>query len=135
MILQLHLLSTYMMVGISWLIQLLVYPQLILVPTSVFRTYERAHQKRISYVVIPLMICELLTAVWFLWIQWNLFWLTNCGLILLIWLSTFCIQVPLHEKLSQRKSKNKIKRLISTHAIRTFLWSLRAFFLVYFKSL
>jgi len=49
---------------------------------------------------------------------------------LLIWISTFFIQVPLHKKIAYKRDLRKIKKLILSNLIRTFLWTLKLFFSV-----
>jgi hypothetical protein len=45
--------------------------------------------------------------------------------LLLIWASTFLLQVPLHGILERRHDKQAILLLNATNWIRTLLWSLR----------
>ena len=48
------------------------------------------------------------------------------GLVVAIWLSTFLVQVPLHNALAAGKDPLLIERLISTNWWRTGLWTLKA---------
>jgi hypothetical protein len=48
------------------------------------------------------------------------------GLILAIWLSTFFLQVPLHERLAQGFDAETHRSLVNTNWIRTAAWTLRA---------
>lgn len=46
-------------------------------------------------------------------------------LVVLIWLSTFFIQVPIHQKLLVKKDFFLIEKLNRTNWIRTILWSIK----------
>jgi len=47
------------------------------------------------------------------------------GCLVLIWISTFLIQVPLHHLLEQRADVKSMELLASSNWIRTILWSIR----------
>ena len=86
-------------------------------------------------VVLPLMICEIIiTTAWF-FLQTGLFYpIVAGGLVLVVWCSTFTLQVPIHKRLQAGKDKSKIKRLVSTNWIRTIAWSLKAVVVVVFAA-
>ena len=46
-------------------------------------------------------------------------------LVLIIWASTFFVQVPLHEKLAAAFDAKVQQRLVLTNWIRTIAWTLR----------
>jgi hypothetical protein len=50
--------------------------------------------------------------------------------VIALWLSTFLIQVPLHETLSSEWSEETIRELIHSNWIRTTLWTLRLAYLI-----
>ena len=52
-------------------------------------------------------------------------WIFQFVLILSLWLVTFFISVPLHNKLGQARHEQIIQKLIGTNWIRTLLWTLR----------
>lgn len=130
-----HLLSTLMMCGIIWIIQWLHYPLFEYVGEVSFQQYEILHRNWISPIVGPLMLVELGTAV-LLVLQRSeglsplLCWI-SLGLLVLIWLSTFFIQVPLHNKITLNYDVEAIKALVNSNWIRTIAWSLRAALLLY----
>ena len=55
-------------------------------------------------------------------------------LVLLIWLSTFLIQVPLHNALSKEKNTEKLSKLIFSNWIRTILWTSRSILMILFLA-
>jgi hypothetical protein len=46
-------------------------------------------------------------------------------LIVIVWLSTFLLQVPIHRRLQSGKENAGIKRLVSTNWIRTVAWTVK----------
>jgi hypothetical protein len=106
-----------------WIIQVLHYPSFLYVDKNDFPKFEAFHTRRISFLVLPLMVSELILSL----INFNYLIL---GIIVLIWLSTFFIQVPCHEKLKFGFDKLTIERLIFTNWIRTSLWTVKLFILL-----
>lgn len=130
----LHLGGTLMMTGLIWLIQVVHYPLFAEVGANQFARYEMLHGKRITVVVLPLMMAELLTGVVLLLHPvacypkaWS--W-TGAGLIVLIWLSTAFLQVPQHTVLRSGFDEQAYRRLVRTNWIRTLAWSARSILLL-----
>lgn len=124
-----HLGTTIYLVGVIWLVQLLVYPAMGHVGADGYATYHNLHTSRISPVVAPAMIIELLTAIYFVFvpdkaIDYRYFWF-GLALVLVIWASTFFVQVPLHEKLARGFESDVQSRLVFTNWIRTIAWTMR----------
>ena len=124
-----HTGATLYLVGVIWLVQLLVYPSMANVGADGYSAYHNLHTSRISPVVAPAMIVELMTAIYLCFvtleaIDYRYF---RCGLalVLIIWISTFFIQVPLHEKLAAGFDVEVQQRLVWTNWIRTIAWTLR----------
>ena len=125
--------GTFCMTGLIFLIQLVHYPSFAYVDKENFRLFCDFHQQSTTYVVLPLMTLELLTACALPWLihpslrTWC--WL---GLIfvVLIWLSTFFIQVPLHSELLKGFNQDTIEKLCWTNWIRTLLWTGRSLLLI-----
>lgn len=124
-----HLGATLYLVGLIWIVQILVYPLMRNVGADGYSAYHNLHTSRITPIVAPAMIVELLTAIYFVFasdekIDYRYFWF-GLGLILLIWISTFLVQVPLHEKLGASFDIDVQQRLVRTNWIRTAAWTLR----------
>ena len=60
----------------------------------------------------------------------QIYFLGNFIIVLLIWLSTFMIQVPFHNILSKGKDSNIISKLTLSNWLRTFLWTIRSILMV-----
>jgi len=124
-----HLGATLYLVGVIWIVQILVYPLMSNVGADGYSAYHNLHTSRISPLVAPAMIIELLTAIYLAFtmfeaIDRRYFWF-GLGLVLIIWASTFLVQVPLHEKLGASFDSNVQRKLVQTNWIRTISWSLR----------
>jgi len=121
--------STWFMVGLIWLIQIVHYPLFRHVGSKEFRTFHENHKILITPVVGFVMIVELLTAgILIFQIPEGIpYWTVIVGIILLgvIWFSTLFLQIPFHNKLSSKFDENVLLILINTNWIRTICWSLR----------
>ena len=121
--------STFAMTGLIWLIQQVSYPLMAMIPKDHFIAFEAGHCRRITPVVLPLMTCELATSAWLTFrpiagLEPEL--IAGALLCLLLWASTFFIQVPLHQQLEKGFDQKIWTRLVRTNWIRTTLWSARS---------
>ncbi|WP_397382018.1 hypothetical protein [Prosthecobacter sp.] len=121
-----HLAVTWMLVGLIWVVQILVYPQFRRVAPAEFRDYHFAHCFRIGLIVAPLLFVEAATAAWLLYEgrQAQPF-IISSGLIPIIWLTTAVFQAPIHTRLGRGFDAPLIRRLILTNWIRTLAWTAR----------
>ena len=118
-----------------WLVQIIIYPGLARIPSDDFVKYHAWYVARITMVVLPLMICEIIIAIAWFFLQDNLFYpIVAGGLIIIVWCSTFTLQVPIHESLKAGKDKSKIRRLVATNWIRTVAWSIKAVIVMVFAA-
>ncbi len=122
-----HAGSTFAMTVVIWFVQLVHYPLFASVGSNKFVEYAHGHGTRISWIVMPLMLVELGTALWLLIrsSELKIYWAAGLILLIAIWASTFLVQVPLHNKLSQGFNSEVIETLVSTNWIRTIAWTAR----------
>lgn len=125
-----HAGSTVMMTGLIWFVQIVHYPMFDSVGRDAFPAYEQRHSRLTTWVVAPLMLVELGTAVGLVLsrtsrISPGVLW-TGLGLLVLIWLSTAAIQVPCHDALARGFDPRIHRRLVSSNWIRTLAWSARS---------
>ena len=125
-----HTASTLAMTGLIWFVQLVHYPLFHYASADDFTAFASAHQRRTTWVVAPLMVLEATTA---LLLAAGLAppasrapALAGLGLLLVIWLSTALIQVPLHRRLLGGYDIHSARRLVRTNWIRTIGWSARS---------
>ena len=125
----LHVLSTLVMVGVIWVVQVVHYPLFAGVGGAGWAAYEASHQSRITPVVGPAMLVELVTAVWLVLDRPVAFpaWAVVAGaaLVGLIWASTAFVQVPLHAALGGAFDAEAHGRLVATNWVRTVAWTVR----------
>ncbi len=136
LLLPLQLFSTLALFGLIWFVQVVHYPLFLEVSPAQFPAYEAAHATRTTYVVAPLMLVELATSLALLLprlrppgIEAPGAW-AGALLVVLIWLSTALLQVPLHNQLQAGYSAQLIRRLVATNWIRTAAWTARAVLLL-----
>ena len=134
-ILLLNLVSTFFMTGIAWFVQIVHYPLFKLCANENFPYYSQLHSKYSGYVVtVPMLIEFVTSAMLLVWYPSNIsfyYFVAGYILVLIIWLSTFLLQVPAHGLLSKGYSPEIIDYLVKTNWIRTIAWSLRTFLLTY----
>jgi hypothetical protein len=110
-----------------WLVQLIIYPGFHLITREVFVSYHKWYVVRISSVVLPLMVAELIVTVkWILSDDYSAVSVSTGVLAFIVWLSTAVLQVPIHNQLKTGKDAKLIQRLVATNWIRTAAWSLKA---------
>ena len=118
-----------------WLVQIIIYPGLARIPCKDFINYHAWYVTKITMVVLPLMVTEIIIAIAWFFLQVKLFYpLVAGGLVILVLWSTFTFQVPIHKSLQAGKDKSKIRRLVATNWIRTIAWSLKAVTVFVFAS-
>lgn len=124
-----QLASTWFMVGLIWFVQVVHYPLFAKVGAAGFQAYETDHQRFTTYVVAPVMLCELATAILLVANTPTQVprWSAGLGLLLLavIWGLTYAVQVPLHTQLAQQYSAADVQSLVAGNWWRTLAWSLR----------
>ena len=122
----LHAVPTLFLTGLIWFVQVVHYPLFARVGEREFVAWEREHCRRITWVVMPLMLTEVALATW-LWWQAPPEWRTwaAAGLVLLgiVWASTFLVQVPCHERLARGLDRPTVRRLVRTNWLRTAAWT------------
>lgn len=128
-----HITCTFALTGLIWYVQLVHYPSFKFIDATQFHEFHRFHSIRTSFIVIPLMLAELITGILLVTGLASLFILHLIGLILiiLIWFSTFFIQVPQHEALIPDFNPEKAANLIRSNWIRTIAWSFKSILSIY----
>lgn len=126
--------ATLFMTGVIWFVQVVHYPLMARVGAAGFPDYEAAHARLTGYVVVGPMVVELACALFLLFrpsaaIPRSLA-IAGAALVVLIWLSTFLLQVPQHEKLHRAFDAQAHALLVSTNWIRTIGWSIRSVFVL-----
>ncbi len=127
--------STWGMVGVIWMVQVVQYPQLAAHSALAPGTAAVDHQRRISWVVGPLMAAEGVTALILLvdrpdTMAASSAWIAAVLLAVALG-STVLVQVPLHTRLAEGHDPRVAERLISTNWVRTVAWTARGLLLAW----
>ena len=128
-----HVVFSLYLLGVIWFIQIVHYP------IFLYLNYDPAnnpfifHHSRTGVAVMTAMALELISAVILIFIPYPNFFSILILLIftLLIWITTFTIQVPCYNILKKEKNENVIYRLIWTNWLRTALWTLKAIYIFF----
>jgi len=131
----LNAVSTLLMTGVIWIVQIVHYPLFRLVGEQNFTQYQHLHSNYITYIVMPLMLVELITAAIMAVVppkgmSQELLWL-GLALVIIIWGATFFFSVPQHAILSRGFDADAHHMLVNTNWIRTIAWSIRTGLVVY----
>jgi len=126
-----NLIVTSLMTGIIWMVQLVVYPAFRQVAEDDHSDYHDQHMKHITPLVAPLMILELVLAIVWMMQTYDLMRVLHLACAIILWLSTFIIQVPLHQRLKTRFDLQQINTLVKSNWIRTIVWTLKTIFISY----
>lgn len=122
------------MTAVIWCVQLILYPQFLEVDPQKFANWHESYSRRISLIVVPLMLAELISAVAVLGVfrnhNWRLWLFTGSVFTFLTWMVTFLVQVGQHARLSEGFSEATIHALVSYNWIRTFIWSTNSILLL-----
>ena len=132
MLLLLHFMASSIMVGVIWVIQLVHYPSFNYIEKQRYSNFQSFHMMRISYVVIPVMLIELLTLVLLIYSmdQINIELVLSGIILLLIWVITAIFFSGAHQKLTLGYDKSVVRDLIKMNWSRTLLWTFRLILLV-----
>lgn len=126
--------TTWFMVGLIWLIQMVHYPLFASVGVEQFSDYSERHQFLITFIVGPVMAAELITAIVLAFYpvtpEVGIWFRIGLGLLVMIWISTALIQVPQHGKLTNGFDLATVQALVRGNWIRTIAWTLRGFILL-----
>ncbi|MDB4385449.1 hypothetical protein N9023_01850 [Opitutaceae bacterium] len=118
--------TTWFLVGLIWVVQIVIYPQMARMVSDGFPAWHRTYTQRIGWVVAPMMVLESALASWWVFSSPDngLAWV-GAGLVMIVWASTFALQIPLHRRLAEGWDEPTIDRLVATNWVRTVAWSLR----------
>ena len=109
------------MFGLILTTQIVSYPMFLNVEKN-FSVYHMNYVNKISTIAAPFMIIEFLLSLIFVFLIGSYTSISSFLIMVLIFLCTFFIQVPIHEKLKNSFNISLCNRLIKTNWIRVFLW-------------
>ncbi len=108
-----------------WIVQLVIYPSFLFYPSADLIAWHKTYTVRITIIVMPLMVGQLFLALYALYEELTVISVTRGILILLIWILTFLIFVPIHNNIQAGKFDTPLlRKLIQSNWFRTLLWTL-----------
>ena len=135
----LNISSTWFMVGLIWLIQIVHYPLFKYVGKNEFQTYHNEHSVIITPLVGTVMIIELISSILLVVFPPKNVSVTipiiGIILVFIIWASTAFLQIPHHNALSKAYEFEAHNILVQSNWIRTIAWSMRGLLLLYMLHL
>ena len=130
LLLKVNFISTSVMVGVIWVIQLLHYPSFHFINENKYIEFQHFHMQRISFIVVPVMLIELASALLLSYFFRSSLTIILLALLLGIWGITFIFFTNLHQKLTNGYDPSIVDRLVQINWYRTALWSLRLIILL-----
>lgn len=116
--------------GLCWTVQLGIYPRFAGLlekgGTGAFRSFHAAYTRSMGFVAAPLMLVEAaLAAVW-LGDGFTIEAAAGMVMVVLVWVLTFGLIVPLHVRLQRVPSVSDARTVTQLNWPRTLLWTARA---------
>ena len=127
---KINFISTSVMVGVIWVIQLLHYPSFHFISEKKYIEFQHFHMQRISFIVIPVMLIELASALLLSYFFRSSLTIILLALLLGIWGITFIFFTNMHQKLTNGFDPSIVDKLVKINWSRTALWSLRLIILL-----
>ena len=127
LILYIHLIFTSIMVGVIWVIQLVHYPSFHFIKPDMYTVFQKFHMEKISIIVMPIMIAELITVLLLLYNKdsKNTLIIISFILLIMIWGITAVFFSGVHNKLITGYQETIVNNLVVMNWIRTLLWTMR----------
>ena len=129
-LLKVNFISTSVMVGVIWVIQLLHYPSFHFINDKKYIEFQNFHMQRISLIVIPTMLTELASALLLAYFFRSSLTIILLALLLGVWAITLIFFTNMHQKLTNGYNQSIVYRLVQINWSRTILWSLRLIILL-----
>ena len=132
-----HLISTSIMTGVIWVIQIVHYPSFHFIEKELYTAFQKFHMNKISIIVIPIMLAELITGMMLFLDKSSKspFLIVSFVILVLIWLITGVFFSKAHNELMTGYQELVVNQLVVMNWIRTLLWTLRLLLLTCFVYL
>jgi len=107
-----------------WAVQLVIYPSFKYYAAEDLFIWHRQYTVRVTFIVLPLMFSQLIIALYQFWLDVNWYTVMSLIIIVLLWVLTFRVFVPLHASIdSASPIANVCYKLETKNWIRTILWT------------
>lgn len=108
-----------------WMVQLVVYPSFYYYSTPQLLQWHKKYTLLVTWIVLPLMLGQLICGSFSVIVDFTTITMFKLLLILMTWVLTFVVFVPLHQALETASPQQPIvKKLVRKNWSRTALWTL-----------
>lgn len=115
--------SALYMTGVIWFVQVVHYPLFAAVGPDAWTRYHAGHTRRTGWVVAPVMIAELGSALVLVAQDATALTVTGAILAALTWAFTFGLAVPDHGRLQSAFDAGRARRLVTLGWLRCAAWT------------
>lgn len=120
-----QLIIDFGLVVLIWIVQLIIYPSFQYYKEKNLVHWHQKYTKKIAIIVVPLMLLQLVFAIFQMFYQLNTSNIITLIIVLFLWGFTFTSFAPIHFKISEGKYTQKhVDLLINRNWWRTFLWTI-----------
>lgn len=120
-----RLLLDFGLVVLIWIVQLVVYPSFQFYRKEDLLIWHGDYTQKITYVVLPLMLGQLLAGGLQLWQSVSWYTVSSAVIIVCLWLLTFLVFVPLHGQIAAGHfDESTLSKLVQWNWLRTALWTI-----------
>ena len=119
---ELNKVSNSLMIGISVLVQFIIYPSVKNPDFKNFTSFHLSYSNKMFCIVAPIMLTELFSSLILVYKNPSKTYLISLFFLLIIWILTFLFIVPIHNFLSTNHSKKRVEKMIKLNGLRTFIW-------------
>lgn len=113
------------LVVLIWMVQLVVYPSFLYFEKGGLLSWHSRYTPAITQIVAPLMFAQLIIASVRIFDSLSYYTITYAALVVLIWIVTFVVFIPLHEKIQLGVFTNQtLTKLVKYNWFRTLIWTL-----------
>ena len=122
--------SLYIMVNVALvvlilMVQFIIYPSFYFYSEIDLKRWHQIYKVRITAIVLPLMLTQLFFSIREVYFDANALAYLILFIILLTWVITFLISVPLHGAIEREENSMQYRiKLVRTNWIRTVSWAL-----------
>jgi DMSO reductase anchor subunit len=111
-------------VVLIWAVQLVIYPSLGYYSKENLYSWHRSYTTRVTFIVLPLMFSQLILSFLQLWDVQNWYTIVSVVSVIVLWLLTFLIFVPLHQSIDNKMLVHNVcHKLVHKNWMRTLLWT------------
>jgi hypothetical protein len=126
--------ATWFLTGLIWFVQLVHYPSFAGWNPASFAEQHRLHTRSTSVIVAPVMVTELVLSLLTAFrppLAWGILSRERAvlafALVVAVWIVTFAVMIPLHDRLSKGYDSVAHRALVQWNWARTVAWTVRAF--------